>query len=161
MPEELAKAAGMEFSPPPSRLESLGWKFGLRSRAAAGGKSEAMFGGGKGELAAFLDVLKARCDVWEMEGGKDYRRRDAEGGDTSAPAETEATHGFEGLENLAPGNVGLGYEQSVRTTASSEDFDPKPASIPKNYHINTDSTPHSDIWSQLLTASSPEISTLR
>lgn len=65
MPDELAKAAGIDF-PPSSRLESLGWRFG--TRGASGTDSQ------HGEFATFLEVLKARRDVWEMEGEKDYRR---------------------------------------------------------------------------------------
>jgi peroxisome-assembly ATPase len=79
MPEELAKASGVEFSTPPSRLDALGWQFGFRSK---GGPSRGMYSAGS-EFAQFLDVLKARCEVWEMEGGKDYRR--AESG-TATPA---------------------------------------------------------------------------
>ncbi|KAI9688425.1 MAG: hypothetical protein M1822_001374 [Bathelium mastoideum] len=79
MPEELAKAAGVEFAPPPTRMESLTWRLGLRERRSEIGRSENMFAG-KGEFANFLEVLKARCEVWEMEGRKDYRRREAEDG---------------------------------------------------------------------------------
>ena len=75
MPEELNKAAGTAYAQPPSRLESLRWRFGASNKT---GKSESMFAG-QGEFADFLDVLKARCDVWEMGGGKDYRRQEAEG----------------------------------------------------------------------------------
>ena len=32
-----------------------------------------------GEFAAFLEVLKVRCETWEMEGSKDYRRIDIQG----------------------------------------------------------------------------------
>ncbi|KAI7182267.1 hypothetical protein D0869_05268 [Hortaea werneckii] len=76
MPEELAKATGMEDypMPAPSRIESLGWQFGLRRRASSGGGG--LFGG-QNEFSKFLEVLKARCEVWEMEGGKDYRRVDS------------------------------------------------------------------------------------
>ncbi|KAF2101047.1 hypothetical protein NA57DRAFT_37394 [Rhizodiscina lignyota] len=74
MPDELAKAAGVEFAPPPSRIESLGRSLGL---GLVGGKSERMYAG-KGEFADFLELLKARCDVWEMEGTKDYRRAESE-----------------------------------------------------------------------------------
>ncbi|KAI4738449.1 hypothetical protein E4T50_11084 [Aureobasidium sp. EXF-12298] len=73
MPEELHKAAGMAF-PPPSRLQSITQKLGLGK--AAKGKSENMFAG-QGEFAGFLEVLKARCEVWEMSSGKDYRRYEA------------------------------------------------------------------------------------
>lgn len=73
MPEELHKAAGMAF-PPPSRLQSITQRLGLGR--AAKGKSENMFAG-QGEFAGFLEVLKARCEIWEMSSGKDYRRYEA------------------------------------------------------------------------------------
>ncbi|KAK4239931.1 lactation elevated protein 1 [Achaetomium macrosporum] len=68
MPEELEKAIGGSYSPP-----------------AAGGLVEKMLNLGKsrlgGELfgqtsdfAAFLEVLKARCDFWHMESTQDWRR---------------------------------------------------------------------------------------
>jgi peroxisome-assembly ATPase len=66
MPEELAKAAGIEFAPPPSNLESLAWKLGLRKSPSGGTRQS--------EFTDFLAVLKARCEVWEMEGVNDYRR---------------------------------------------------------------------------------------
>ncbi|QIW97417.1 hypothetical protein AMS68_002935 [Peltaster fructicola] len=65
MPEELAKAAGMEFGPAPQDLSP----FGFRKKPA----SDRMFAA-QNEFAGFLEVLKARCDVWEMEGANDYRR---------------------------------------------------------------------------------------
>ncbi|KIW82492.1 hypothetical protein Z517_05519 [Fonsecaea pedrosoi CBS 271.37] len=74
MPEELSKAAGIEFGD-------------LRRTATPGGVAGGFFGLGwgmsresEGERAAktdfglFLEVLRARCEVWEMEGEKDYRR---------------------------------------------------------------------------------------
>ncbi|KAK6004419.1 hypothetical protein QM012_008281 [Aureobasidium pullulans] len=73
MPEELHKAAGLAF-PPPSRLQSLTQRLGLGR--ATKGKSENMFAG-QGEFAGFLEVLKARCEIWEMSSGKDYRRHEA------------------------------------------------------------------------------------
>ncbi|KAG9898879.1 hypothetical protein KCU98_g10292, partial [Aureobasidium melanogenum] len=73
MPEELHKAAGMAF-PPPSRLQSLTQRLGMGR--ATKGKSENMFAG-QGEFAGFLEVLKARCEIWEMSSGKDYRRYEA------------------------------------------------------------------------------------
>lgn len=73
MPEELAKAAGVEFAPPPSRIQSLSRSLGL---GAASGRNQGMFAG-IGEFADFLELLKARCDVWEMEGTKDYRRMES------------------------------------------------------------------------------------
>lgn len=69
MPEELAKAAGMEFERPVSRLSRLGWRLGMQGVV---GRDDGP--GQKGEFAQFLEVLRTRCEVWEMEGKKDYRR---------------------------------------------------------------------------------------
>jgi protein AFG1 len=73
MPEDLAKAAGMEFEAPISRHSRLSWALGKGSRSR---RDEGA--GQKGEFAAFLDVLRARCEVWEMEGKKDYRKLERE-----------------------------------------------------------------------------------
>ncbi|KAH7389543.1 AFG1-like ATPase-domain-containing protein [Phaeosphaeria sp. MPI-PUGE-AT-0046c] len=75
MPEDLAKAAGMQFEAPLSRTSKLGWSLGQRT----GGFRRDEGPGQKGEFAAFLDVLRARCEVWEMEGKKDYRKLEREG----------------------------------------------------------------------------------
>lgn len=120
MPEELAKAAGMEFTPPPSRMDSLRWGFGARRMS-----NDNMFAG-RGDFAPFLEVLKARCDVWEMEGGKDYRRSESEAVLENAECE---------LEGAPPISVVLESGQTVQTSANSEDNDsiPDMASLPKHY----------------------------
>lgn len=71
MPEELEKATGGHYSPP-----------------ATGGLVERVLGFGKGrygelfgqtsDFVTFLEVLKARCDFWHMEGTRDWRRREKE-----------------------------------------------------------------------------------
>lgn len=138
MPEELAKAAGMEFAapPPPSRMDSVRWRLGIRGRNV--GRGSDMYGN-QSDFGKFLEVLRARCEVWEMEGGKDYRRRESET-DTQDPVGEEAEHvlrtqGFEGLEEMSAGNVGLGYEQSKPADDASTN-DPatmKRATLPKNF----------------------------
>lgn len=85
MPDELEKATGFEYRPPTSG--------GLLSRALGLGTKK-----GKGELfgstsdfANFLEVLKARCEFWQMEGRRDHRRREADETSeqfTSSPAAT-------------------------------------------------------------------------
>jgi protein AFG1 len=74
MPEDLAKAAGMEFDAPISTRSRLGWSFGKGGKFSRRDQGP----GQKGEFAAFLDVLRARCEVWEMEGKKDYRKLERE-----------------------------------------------------------------------------------
>ena len=133
MPEELAKASGIEFSPPPSRLESLGWQFGFRGRGTGKGVY-----GGQNEFAAFLDVLKARCEVWEMEVGKDYRRLES---GTAAPVElvreTEdgwQLDGHDDLQSLAT-SVGEELKQDV---AGEEASDKPPPPTPQHYILSSE-----------------------
>ncbi|KAG9879681.1 hypothetical protein KCV02_g20561, partial [Aureobasidium melanogenum] len=93
MPEELHKAAGMAF-PPPSRLKSLTQRLGMGR--ATRGKSENMFAG-QGEFAGFLEVLKARCEIWEMSSGKDYRRYEA---NSQAPPPIAEEDRFEDVTDM-------------------------------------------------------------
>ncbi|KAL8721117.1 MAG: hypothetical protein Q9225_002140 [Loekoesia sp. 1 TL-2023] len=140
MPEELANASGVEFAAPPaSRLGMLRDRWGLLGSGNRGGKSESMFAS-KGDFAAFLEVLRARCEIWDMEGGKDWRRREfEEAGSPVLERNDKSGEGqaFHGLQPMAPGNWGLGYEQSVGTspqeqaTAKSESDN-----LPRYYFIN-------------------------
>ncbi|KAK3682119.1 AFG1-like ATPase-domain-containing protein [Podospora appendiculata] len=70
MPEELEKATGAQYSPPSTR-GLMSHILGLGKRRFAG----ELFGQ-TSDFAAFLDVLKARCDFWHMEGARDWRRRE-------------------------------------------------------------------------------------
>lgn len=149
MPEELAKAAGMEFTapPPPSRLDSMKWRLGLAINPPW--KTGSMYGGGS-DFTKFLEVLRARCEVWQMEGGKDYRRREAEG-ESQEPVGEEAEHvlktqGFEGLEEMASGNVGLGYEQSIPLAGPEDAKSTKSISsiMPKQYLMKPSASSSTD-----------------
>ncbi|GKT68422.1 mitochondrial ATPase [Colletotrichum tofieldiae] len=68
MPEELQKAIGVEYTVAPTDgfLKSL-FLGGARSRGTRHSQND---------FAAFLEVLKARCDFWHMEGATDWRRRE-------------------------------------------------------------------------------------
>lgn len=142
MPEELANASGVEFAPPPSsRLGLWGNRWGLLGTGGSKGRSENMFSS-KGDFVAFLDVLRARCEVWNMEGGKDWRRRDSCKDDSTTISEAEREdylngEDFNGLESLPPGNVGVTWEQnahikSIESRSDSEPSQKKPA-LPRNY----------------------------
>lgn len=144
MPEELANASGVEFAAPPSsRLGWLGQKWGLLGAGSVMRKSENM-SPLKGDFAAFLEVLRARCEVWDMEGGKDWRRREI-AVENNAQVETSETNeslekaaGLEGLEPITPGNLGLGFEQSRYTEPREEPkflgAKDKPV-LPKHYFV--------------------------
>ena len=144
MPEELANASGMEFAlPPSSRLGLLGDRWGLLGSGNQSSRSGNMFDG-KGDFAAFLDVLRARCEIWDMEGGKDWRRREAE---EDIPTDTNLdgakldsnVEDFEGFEPTASGNWGLGYEQSQHVKESNDEVPPNEraskVTTPKHYFI--------------------------
>lgn len=133
MPEELAKAAGIKFAPPPSRLESLGWQLGLRRKS---GGSDRIFGG-QTEFAGFLDVLKARCEVWEMEGAKDYRR--LESGSVAKSKEHEyETWELDGHDDYqhGPGMAGWSEAEAVGQEDSTAEL--SVLKTPANYVLNSD-----------------------
>lgn len=143
MPEELANAAGVEFSPPPaSRIGLLRQRWGLSKGASDGGTTGGLVSGQR-DFAAFLEVLKARCETWDIEGGRDWRRREAVTESEELPGdEFQIAPGesFGGLEPLVAGNIGLGYEQSTHTQDCKTDEESTKAVRPKWYFVspNTD-----------------------
>ena len=153
MPEELANASGIEFTAPPSsRLGLFRKRWGLlgSGKGSEGGRSENMFPG-KGDFAAFLEVLRARCEIWDMEGAKDWRRREVEEDtiDDSISASIDAARnnerGFQGLEAMATGNLGLAYEQSVHakphdSSSTNEEKRKSTNLLPKNFFVNPPSS---------------------
>ena len=140
MPEELANASGAEFRHPPMpRLSIFPNAWGLSRSTGLDGRSESMFSG-KSDFAAFLDVLRTRCEVWDMEGGKDWRRREAEeerspDNSLEEPA-TFREKGFAGLESMAPGNIGLGYEQSIHLQEDTPASAATRKTSPSHYLVN-------------------------
>ena len=147
MPEELANASGVEFVPPPSsRLGLFGDSRGLLGSREQGGRSESTFAG-KGDFAAFLEVLRARCEIWDMEGCRDWRRREAEEDAVPDAKADQAVdfvgQDFDGLEPMASGNWGLGYEQSRHVKPLDEDVLERKTSrltAPKRYFVRPSST---------------------
>jgi len=133
MPEELAKAAGIEFAPPPSRLESLGWQLGLRRKS---GGRDRMFSG-QSEFAGFLDVLKARCEVWEMEGAKDYRR--LESGSVAKPRDGDeaATWELDGHDDYQHGPGMAGWSEAEAADQESPAAELSVFEAPANYIVNS------------------------
>ena len=121
MPDELAKAAGVEFARPApgGAFSKLGWAnrvtgFGPKHDGA----------GQKGEFFQFLELLKSRCEVWEMEGKKDYRKLEMEedGGASTTKSASDAV-------TVASAGVPAG------TTSESETRESTEVILPKNYLI--------------------------
>jgi protein AFG1 len=122
MPDELAKAAGMEFVQPAGRLSRLGWRMGM-----PGSVRKADGPGQTGEFAAFLEVLKARCEVWEIEGKKDYRKLEIEDGGSDVRT---ASVGSTPASTAPGGAVGLDPD-----TATEPSTTPTEVTLPKNYLV--------------------------
>lgn len=134
MPEELAKAAGIEFAAPPSRLESLGWQLGLRRKT---GGSDRMFGG-QTEFAGFLDVLKARCEVWEMEGAKDYRRLESGSVPKVRQEESSAVWELDGHDDYQHGPGMAGWSEAEAAGEKDETAELSVLTSPANYVVSSD-----------------------
>ncbi|KAI1084952.1 AFG1-like ATPase-domain-containing protein [Whalleya microplaca] len=134
MPEELEKASGVEYVPPSSG-GLLGQVLGLgRTR----GKGELF--GSTSDFSSFLEVLKARCEFWHMEGGKDWRRREA--GELSEQSVTTRDD-----------SGGVSHAQTRETTTEQHSgFETQeinesaiPATRPRNYFI---SEADSSLWTK-------------
>jgi predicted ATPase len=116
MPEELAKAAGITFeSPARSR-----WQLGLR-RGMGGGRYTQ-----HNEFAAFLEVLKARCEVWEMEGARDFRR--IESGSVAPVKDIDLDDGDSG------------YVSALEDQNTAPMTTDTPSQLPKHYTIASPDT---------------------
>ncbi|KAI8934027.1 hypothetical protein NX059_008795 [Plenodomus lindquistii] len=133
MPEELAKAAGMDFARPVNKFSRLGWSLGKNSSERRDDGA-----GQLGEFSAFLEVLRARCEVWEMEGKSDYRKLEREEASKTASVQTQS------LENIS--SSGPPYMNSTNPSTLQQDAPPvanateavktpSTVAVPKNYLI--------------------------
>lgn len=110
MPEELQKATGLDYVPTPSKgliRRILGHTTGPRGE---------LFGQ-TSDFANFLEVLKARCDFWQMEGATDWRRREE-----VEPTEQEV------VDHVTSDSL-------LRTHIAAGDLSKKSVSRPLHYHL--------------------------
>lgn len=113
MPEELQNATGVDYTPAAS---SRGL---IRKLLGASVRARGELYGSSSDFANFLEVLKARCDFWQMEGARDWRRRE----------ETEASVTLAG--DAIEGEVVTGEDVA-------QDKLDKPVKKPVNYYLSTD-----------------------
>ena len=112
MPEELAKATGVEFAGQRDVMGSLfGWTKG-RSQGQRAAQSD---------FGQFLEVLKTRCEVWEMEGERDWRRDY----DTAVEEET-----------------GAGEQDTLKSSEGKYDVAQISTSLKKPTSLSSDTPPH-------------------
>lgn len=124
MPEELAKASGVEFArmggiPKWGRGGQFWEKLSIGQRQA------------RSDFGMFVEVLKKRCEIWEMEGERDWRRED-ETAAAAPPAEDDLEMDREEaaavLETLSEASIAPSESISANSDSSSAD-------TPKHYHI--------------------------
>ncbi|KAI1421124.1 AFG1-like ATPase-domain-containing protein [Xylaria sp. FL1777] len=132
MPEELEKAAGYEYVAPTTG--------GLVGRALGLGRTR-----GKGDLfgsssdfAAFLEVLKARCELWQMDGATDWRRRDPD----LFPSDVRTNL----MDNSSSVNQTVAYPEM--SLLGSVDERSEAVTRPKEYYFL--SSDHDTLWNEAL-----------
>lgn len=136
MPEELAKASGVEFA----RMAAVSkWgRGGQFWEKLSIGQQQA-----RTDFGMFVELLKKRCEVWEMEGERDFRRED---GAISAAAEVEKAADMdeqeaeEILDNVS--ETSISPSQALSSEANHESAS---ADMPAHYHISDPPAPGSSI----------------
>ena len=105
MPEELANASGVEFAAPPSsQFGLLRNRWGILGAAKSDEKTGTMFGA-QSDFTAFLELLRNRCEIFQMEGSKDWRRHGAQDNAEGYPKEVASSGGnITSSTTLAPKN---------------------------------------------------------
>ncbi|KAJ3036241.1 hypothetical protein HDV00_002955 [Rhizophlyctis rosea] len=107
---------------------------------------------GKGELAPFVDVLKARCEIFEMQGGRDYRRMEAEvenkssltaSATSSASSDGSLPLGRTSFDPVSADEVnaddGSTWEGTGTSTTTTDTVPPSPT-LPSHYLIRPSPT---------------------
>ncbi|KAH8671239.1 AFG1-like ATPase-domain-containing protein [Xylariales sp. PMI_506] len=142
MPDELEKATGYEHVIPLTG-GFIGRALGIGKRQ---GKVELF--GSTSDFASFLEVLKARCEFWQMEGGRDWRRRKAEEVVVSGSNTSSAVTAEDPIDVQPRVLVPDAYE-------TKQDNNSDVISLPTNYFLMQTSDDRS--WETTLadTASSP------
>ncbi|KAI3326078.1 AFG1-like ATPase [Xylariaceae sp. AK1471] len=132
IPEELEKATGFRYIAPTTG--------GLIGRALGLGitRGKGDLFGSSSDFTSFLEVLKARCEFWQMEGVKDWRRRDADS--LSSDVRTNLGHSA-----LCQAQTRTPSEQPV---SDDHKESPKGVTRPQEYYLS--GPDHDMLWNAVL-----------
>lgn len=130
MPEELEKATGFEHVP----AHYGGLMRQVFGTAKKRGRGELF--GSSSDFANFLEVLKARCEFWQMEGAKDWRRLAADERSPDVSPTDNVMHSTWTIPE-AP-DISKGALQA------KEPVEKSPMKRPKNFHIASETD--GDLW---------------
>ncbi|KAI1468009.1 AFG1-like ATPase-domain-containing protein [Daldinia caldariorum] len=136
MPDELEKATGVDYVPPATG-GFIGQVLGSRPTRGRG----ELFGS-TSDFASFLEVLKARCEFWQMEGGKDWRRREA--------SELLSKRVKNPVESDVPGNSPMTLKIGATSDTKVQETDKSNLSIstPNNYYLISET--NEAVWMEKL-----------
>lgn len=135
MPEELAKASGVEFA-----------RMGAISKWGRGGQFWEQLAVGQKQARAdfgmFVELLKKRCEVWEIEGERDFRRDDgalAAAVDDEESLSMDKQEAEEVLDTIS--ETSISPSQTLSTELDAEIS----ADVPAHYHITDPPSPESPL----------------
>ncbi|RMZ77243.1 hypothetical protein DV738_g4523, partial [Chaetothyriales sp. CBS 135597] len=130
MPDELAKASGIEFQR--DRSTSGRGMFGWDIKRLSDGQKAA-----QSDFGMFLEVLKARCEIWQMEGERDWRREE------DVDMEEEVLHQDDqmGLEQQSSGNEAGFVISPDSIVLSGSEARNLSSDAPPHYHVFIPSSP--------------------
>ncbi|KAL8305670.1 hypothetical protein RB597_003583 [Gaeumannomyces tritici] len=143
VPEELERATGAVFTPPANGL--IGKLFG--------GRGSGELYGATSDFAAFLEVLKARCDFVHIEGSRDWRRRDAksEAIDKNVVDDSAASSFIRGLV-FSGATAREGGPKSLHCDSQTQALDGPKSAMPSMYILNSTDD---GVWDAAVTAVIP------
>lgn len=144
MPDELSKASGMDFKAFP--------KGGLvRHLFSLGRETRPNNCPANNEYADFVEVLKARCEIWDMRAEKDWRRREVEEVDAEASQITEALR-EEVIEDVSAKGGGVPGNFDFQDDSLKDESVVKNASSPRKYLLVSD---NEQTWQEAVKAALP------
>ncbi|TQS39348.1 hypothetical protein Golomagni_00128 [Golovinomyces magnicellulatus] len=121
MPDELSKSSGVNFVAPSTHRVASGI-LGFNKKSHLSTLST------KNEYAGFIEVLKARCEIWNMEGKRDWRRKEAE----------QSASKIHGADEIADGDFTSFPQTSLQNVESTKDVSRDPsANLPQNYFLKS------------------------
>jgi len=130
MPEELEKATGFEYTPPAaSTLGRMRKALGM-SPTVRKGKGE-MYGPAS-DFANFLEVLKARCEFWQMEGARDWRRREMD--------DPNAVKTVDNISAVLSGGEATGSSEEANSELLDAALSTRSIVMPTSYYIHDGQT---------------------
>jgi peroxisome-assembly ATPase len=154
LPEELAKASGIDFvAPEESMSRVISRKLGLGQSMSSAVRPGAP--PGASDFAQFLEVLKARCDVWEMEGELDWRRHELMSSPTrssTSSSDLDSAHSSVSSDSHNSALSSQGDNASSTSTSDTSTTSLQETGVPSYYYLSSTPFPIGDSeWEQSIT----------